>query len=391
MNEYPIAPGYKVLGLVFAAAFFFGGFFLLYYAFHSPTQAAMTACLISGVLLIPLGAYLYREAGRLCITIDGDMLVINHAFSTRSVALADIDGYRLGEKNAFFLVLKNGERSLKLPDGIARRKDLLSWIKEKYEDVDARERAAETKVLLEDSRYGGSPEEREQNLKKARNISKIGTGAGLVLFFWFFLYPQPYEVIMLLLFVAPLVAVYITASFKGLMRLYTKKSSPYPTLFMLIMFPIIGAGLNAFIRYDLYGFSASAWLVLAGTIALLSFVALAVLREVVAVEAQKGAAVAFLVCMIAIYSYGLLIYTNCRYDRSRAEAWRVAVTDKHETHGKTTTYYLQLSPWGKYTDGKEVTVSKAFYRAVNPQDSVGVLLSKGKWGIPWYRVVRYSD
>jgi hypothetical protein len=318
----------------------------------------MTACLIFGVLLIPLGACLYREVSRLCITIDGDMLVMQHAFSTRSVVLADIDGYRVGEKNAFFLVIKNGEKSLKLPHGITRRKELLAWIKEKDEDVDGRERAAETEVRLEDSRYGGSREEREQNLQKAGKISKICTGAGFVLFFWFFLYPQPYEIVMLLLFVAPLVAIYLTWSFKGMVRLYSKKSSPYPTLFILIMFPIMAAGLNAFMRYDLYGFSATAWLLLAG--------------------------------MIAIYSYGLLIYTNCHFDRSPAEAWRVAVTDKSESHGKTTTYYLQLSPWGKYAGGKEVKVSRAFYQAVGTQDSVGVLLNKGKWGIPWYRVVRYS-
>jgi hypothetical protein len=391
MNEYPIAPGYKFLGLLFAAAFFFGGLFLLYYAFHAPTRAAMTACLIFGVSLVPLGVYLYKEVGRLCITIDGDMLVMQHAFSTRSIALGDIDGYRIGEKNAFFLVMKNGEKALKLPDGIARRKELLAWIKEKYEDVDARERAAETEVLLEDNRYGGSREEREQNLQKAGMIAKIGTGVGFGLLIWAFVYPQPYDLVMVLLFVAPLAAAYFTWSHKGLMRLYSKKSSPYPTLFLLIFFPILGAGYNAFFRYDLYEFSSAAWLTFAGLTALISVVALSVLREAVSAEAKKAGAVAYVVFMVAIYSYGLLIYSNCHYDRSPAEAWRVQVTDKHESHGKTTTYYLQLSPWGKYADGKEVTVSRAFYLAVAAQDTVGVLLNKGKWGIPWYRVVRYSD
>jgi hypothetical protein len=392
MNEYPIGPGYKFVGLLFAAAFFFGGFFLIYYAFHTPKRELMTLFLILGVLLIPISAWCYRETIRLRVTIDGDMLVLQQAFSTRSITLSDVDGYRIGEKNAFFLVMKNGEKPLQLPGGLARREELLTWIKEKYEDVDARERAAETEVLLEDSRWGGSREDREQHLKKASMIGKIGAWVGVIIFFWFFLYPQPYEVVMLLLFVAPLAAVYLTGSFKGLMRLYaTKKSSPYPTLFVLMLCPILGVGLNAFIRYDLYDFSATAWLTLAGMTALLSFAALAALRDAVAAEAKKGVAVGYVIFMVAIYSYGLLIYTNCHYDRSRAEAWRVAVTDKHESHGKTTTYYLQLSPWGKYADGKEVTVSKAFYRAVNPQDSVGVLLNKGKWGIPWYRVVRYSD
>ncbi len=391
MNEYPIAKGYKFVGLLFAAAFFFGGSFLLCFAFHTTKREVMILFLVLGVLLIPLGAFLYREVNRLCITIDGDILVIQRAFSTRSILLADIDGYRVGEKNAFLIVMKNGENSLKLPDTLARRKDLLAWIKDKYKDVDARERAAETEVLLEDSRYGGFREEREQNLKKAAMVGRIGTGIGFGLLIWSFVYPQPYDLVMLLLFVAPLAAAYFTRSHMGLIRLFSKKSSPYPSLFILMLFPVMGAGANAFLRYNLYEFSATAWLVLAGMTALLSFVALTVLREVVDAEAKKGVAVAFLVSMVVIYSYGLLIYTNCHYDRSRAEAWRVAVTDKSESHGKTTTYYLQLSPWGKYTEGKEVQVSKTFYGAVSPQDSVGVLLNKGKWGIPWYRVVRYGD
>jgi hypothetical protein len=391
MNEYPIAPGYKFLGLLFAAAFFFGGFFLLYYAFQTPRRELMTLFLILGVFLIPLGAYLYRETIRLSITIDGEMLVMQHAFSTRSISLSDVDGYRIGDKNAFFLILKNGEKPLKLPEGIVRRKEWLDFIKQKYEDVDARERAVETEVLLEDNRYGGSREEREQNLRMARKIAQVGSGVGFGLLLWSFVYPKPYELVMLLSFTAPVVAGYFTWSHKGLLRLYSKKSSPYPTLFLLMTFPIMGVGLNAFIQYDLYGFSPTAWLTLLGMIVLLSFVGLTVLRDAVSAEAKKGAAIAYVVFMVAIYSYGLLIYTNCHYDRSRAETWRVAVTDKHESHGKTTTYYLQLSPWGKYEDGKEVTVGRAFYRSVNPQDSVGVLLNKGKWGIPWYRVVRYSD
>ena len=391
MNEYPIAPGYKFVGLLFAAAFFFGGFFLLYYAFHMPAHGAMMACLVFGVLLIPLGAYLYREVNRLSITIDGDMLVIQRAFSTRSILLADIDGYRLGDKNAFFVVMKNGEKSLRVPDTIARRKELLTWIKEKFEDVDARERAAETEVLLEDSRYGGSREEREQRLQQARKIAMIGTGVGFALLIWSFLYPQPYEIVMLLLFVAPFAAVYFTWSFKGLLRLYSKKSSPYPTLFVAMTFPTMGAGLNALMRYNLYEFSSAAWLILAGIAALLSFVAVVVCRDAIASEAQKGVAIGYLVVMAAIYSYGLLIYSNCHYDRSPAETWHVEVTGKHEHHGKSTTFYLELSPWGKYTDGKQVTVSGSFYRAVNAQDSVDVLLNKGKWGIPWYQVVRYGD
>ena len=387
MNEYPIAPAAKAFGYLFAAASFLGGIYLLYLAFHGSALNSNTPALIFGIVLIPLGLSVYRGVNRLLVTVDDKVLTVRDLFRNNEIELSEIDGYRHGDKNAFLLVPKDGGKAISIPSNLRDRKMLIQWIKERYEDVDARARDAETEMLLEDDRYGQTREEREIALKKAKLSGFVTTIAALVLFFWYLFYPQPYELIMVLIFAAPPVAVYLTWSNKGLLRLSSKKSSPYPTALLLFLFPILSGFINA-IQYRVYDFPLLAVLTIGTMAAVLSLLAGTVMRAALAEAPQKALAIVLLVVFSGVYSYGLLIYTNCHYDHSEAQIIRVQVTDKRVAHGKSTTYYLVLAPWGKYVDEKKVSVNKSFYAGVNVNDSVGVHLNKGKWGISWYRLYR---
>lgn len=66
----------------------------------------------------------------------------------------------------------------------------------------------------------------------------------------------------------------------------------------------------------------------------------------------------------------------------------VAVTGKRISSGKSTSYYVSLSPWGRYTADDEVSVSKSFYQSVHTEESLRIFLNDGKWGVPWYRLRR---
>jgi hypothetical protein len=389
MNEYPISKAYKAIGLLFSAAFAIGGIYLLFLlATPDSNGAAQTAKLVFGIALLPLGYWVYRESLRLGVTVDERQLTVQHAFSSRSIGLGDIDGYRTGDKDAFLIIPKDGGKSLPLPKGISGRSDLLDWVKEKYEDVDARERAAETETLLEDEQFGASREERETTLKRAKRTAIIANGTGFVLVMWAFLYPTPFETLMIVLCVAPLVGGYFIWHYKGLMRLSSRKSSPYPSTTMLMTFPLFGLGLEVVIRYDLYGFPGSAWMVAVCGAVLLTLIASACFSKALAAEKKKPLAVFCIFLAASAYSFGVLVFSNCFYDRSASQKFAVEVTGKSVSHGKTTTYHLDLSPWGKYSNGDHVQVSSSFYNAVESGDSVWVFLHSGKWGIPWYRVVR---
>jgi len=384
--EYRIAKGWKIFAYIFGAAFFIGGFFFFIPVFTRTTFPIGLAISLA-LLFIVLGAVTFLDTMRTLVIIDKHTLSVARLLGTRSALLEEIEGYRKGEKDTFFIVLKSGGRPLQLPQYLERRKELIGWFEEKYEDVDQRIRAKETEDLLENDQFGLSRDDRAARLATAKTIDRIATGAGIGLFCWAVFYPQPFETMMVTLLAAPAVAIFITWYYKGLMRLEKKKSSPYPSMVMLMTMAIFSALLVIVLRYDLYGFGEHAWSLMLATTLGAVVICITACRKAIAASDKKALTYGVIVVMAGMYSYSLLVFSNCHYDRSVAHPYHVKVTGKRISSGKSTSYYLSLSPWGQYTDGNEVSVSKSFYNQVATHDSVTVFLKKGQWGLPWYFLV----
>ncbi len=380
--EYRIAKGWRITVAVFGAVLIIGGVFFLIKAFTGPTFPAGLGIFLA-IFLISLGTITYLDTIRTLFIIDGYNLRIVRLRKTRSVLLKEIDGYRTGDKNTFFIVLKKGDRSIQLPQYLERREELIGWFQEKYEDVDERDKANETEALLDNDQFGLTREDRASRLATAKRISYIATGAGALLFFWALFDPEPFDLIMIILLAAPWIAVYITWYYKGLMKLYKTKSSPYPSLVYLIFLTILAALVTVLNAYSLYAFGQHAWSLLLGITLTVTVISITACRQAIATSG-KVLVYGIVFAIAGMYSYSLLIFSNCRYDRSFDHAYHVKVTHKRISSGKSTSYYLSLSPWGKYADGNELSVSKSFYNQVNTHDDLTVFLRKGQWGIPWY-------
>jgi hypothetical protein len=385
MKEYPITPVYKVIGLLLAAAMILGGILFIKRAFDFDSPNQVYPLLIVGGLFVLIGAWLLIGVTRLCVTVDDDMVRVNGALGKRELPISEIDGYRSGDKNRFFLVQKNG-KGFVIPDYINERDELIQWIKSRYGDVDARQREAETKLLLEDERYGTTEEDRRLALRNARIISWTGSAVGFALFF-LLLFAQDYRPIQFLALAAPWAAIFLTWRSKGLIRLSMVKSSPYPSLLFLILFPV-GVVAMYPLRFHLYGFSAHAWFFTLLVALAVMLVAATALRDTIALEKRK---VVVLVCLVVFatgYGFGVLVSTNCLFDQGAPQTLNTRVVGKHVNHGKSTSYSLELSPWGKYTTGTTVTVSRDFFYRVREYDIILIWLYPGRWGIPWYQVVK---
>ena len=386
MKEYPMSKARKVFCYIFMLVFWAGAGFLVYRAFLTTTLGTLLALVFFGIVCFFIGVYLVWEVRVMLVTLDDQVLTQRTVFGNHSISLKELDGYREGEKEFFQLVPIIG-KPLQLTKSIADRKELIEWIKENYEDVDERAREQEEETLLEDERYGATREDREEALRKSRRLARMCNVAGPVIGLWGLFYPQPYELCMALAFLAPVLAVYLIWSSKGLIRFSTQKRSPYPGLDGLIWVPIFTGLLRAVIDYKLYEFSQHAWLLLGMAAALLVLLTLAVTRGVMATEKRKTPIVIGVIAVGVVYCYGLLVIVNCHFDRARPDVWPVVVTGKRISHGKSTSYYVKVSPWGKYVDGKSVDVSKSFYNAVATGDSLRVILKPGKLGVPWYYLV----
>ncbi len=191
---------------------------------------------------------------------------------------------------------------------------------------------------------------------------------------------------MILLFLMPLAGVCTTWYFNGLLKLYKKKSRPYPSAVLLICLPVFGAVLCVFRAYNLYGFAKNAWSLLTTSSVILTGMCIGICWRAISGEKNKLPIYFSILVLAAVYSFSLLIFSNCYYDKSAPAVWKVQVSGKRVSRGRSTSYYLGLSAWGRHADGKEVTVSRAFFDQVDIQDSVRVYLKQGKWGVPWYWV-----
>jgi hypothetical protein len=88
----------------------------------------------------------------------------------------------------------------------------------------------------------------------------------------------------------------------------------------------------------------------------------------------------------ALYGMAAVTVVDVRFDRAPAQIYRTSVTDKYETHGKTTGYHLQLAPWGPRGQATSVGVSDVAYNAAQPGDPICMSLHPGVLGAPWYVV-----
>ena len=384
--EYRIAQGWKVFITIISASFLIGGIYCLIQGFKPDSGWIPGAGLLAAAFLFGMAALFYLVAVRTLVMVDKDTLLVKRLFNTRTVLLAEIDGWRKGDKDTFFVILKNSAKSIAIPQNIERRKELLEWIMEKYEDVDARERLKETEVLLENEQFGLTREEREARLAMAKKIDAVASVGGFGLFAWSLIFPNPYEVLMIILLLVPWLAIAVTWYYKGLLRLYKKKSSPYPSVVLMMIMPSIAAGFVILRTYHLYGFGQNAVKMLIGGTLLGAVLCIMACRQAIALSGRKTLAYACILVMAGVYFISLLIFSNCYYDKSTTQEFRVEVSHKHKKTGKSTTYYLSLSAWGRFEDGHEVTVSQNLYQSVKVGDSIRVLLNDGKWGVPWYRL-----
>jgi hypothetical protein len=386
--EYRISKSAKILTIIIAIALSAGGLYFISRASHPTASWPAPGSLLLAAILIGIAALMYLDASRLLLTVDKHTLTLVRLFSTRSILLEEIEGYRSGDKDAFYILLKDGGKAIQLPQNLERRKELIEWFQEKYEDVDARERDEETAVLLESEQFGSTVEERSARLEMAGKFDNVASVVAVGAFFWSLFYPRPYEAMMIILLLLPWIAVYATWYFKGLLRLYKKKNSPYPSVVQLMIFTTAATLVNVLRGYDIYRFGKNASSILVAGTLLASAVCIVACRQAIAATSKKTLTYCCIVVLAGMYCYSLLIFSNCYYDQSEPEIWQVEIMNKRISKGKSTSYYLSLSPWGRFTDGKEVSVPKGFYQEVNKEDSVRVFLKKGKWDVPWYWVER---
>jgi hypothetical protein len=342
----------------------------------------------SGVLLALcvglglLGLYLLAAAFFYRVILQADSIEVFEIYRRRRLARGEIEG-RSHFANAlgpsgWVLVPKPGfGGKIKLSMYLKTDKNFLAWIR-LLPDLDlAKKRAAEqekTEAIAALKERGFSQLTIQRLRRAASGLNWVVYGLGLVSFFM----RDPDHVLTWALVVLPWLGILLVAHFTPYYRFGGPRGSSQPDLSLVLILPGAFLMLHALRGVSPVGWEKPLMLTVLGSVIL---VGVAFWCDP---WLKKHLGIAALVLTLCCgYGYGAGLEVNALLDRSAPQTYSVIITGKHVSHGKSTSYHLQLAPWGPEASGQDLMVSYSQYVATKTGDTVCMLLRAGALGVAW--------
>ncbi|WP_224998754.1 hypothetical protein [Cesiribacter sp. SM1] len=387
MKEYKIAKGWAIF-IYLTAPFLialFGWLLIL------PIKAGTTSPNISWIFIpVSIGMMALMIVGvidayKSRLIIDKEKIASISTLSKRELKLHEIKGYTVNEQYIIVEPKDKHKKKIKISKYVSKTHEITLWLSKRFPDLDLITAKEEEQEILTNQNLGWTTKIREEKLKKARKTAKIINWAGGLSAAWTFFYPTPYQLAILSAMAIPVIALVAVKLSDGLIRIDERKGSAYPSVIYGLIYPSLGLMLRAFLDFDIFEYD-NVW---GGTILLtLTFVGLVFLiqKELSFKNKLDYFTLLSISLFLFFYSLGTIIHINCYYDDSQAEQYEAKILNKRVSSGKSTSYYFELSPWGRKNEIDEVTVDKSLYNRMEVGEEVKIYFKNGKLDIPWFMV-----
>lgn len=384
-----MSTGYAVFlcvlgGIVFAAGCLGMWYFGTGHEIQNRGQLAMMVSI--SFAFAALGAFLIASVPRSRVTLRADAIVVQGLFSSRTLSRDNIAGRRILPTQYIqtLVIVPRSERDKKLKLALAMRTDsaFVAWFAA-IPDLDAEQLAKSEADLSADPDLGFHSEDRKEQLRTAKQTAKVLTAIAWIASLWGWFFPRPYNLVILILVALPVIAIVLQVRSRGIYQMEGRRNDARPSLAVLFLLPGLILDLRAI--QDLHLLRWAPLFILAILVTLgfswLLFQSDADMR-------RRPWSLLLIVLFGSAYCGGALCEANSLLDHSAGQNFSAAVTDKHISSGKTTTYYLALNPWGPQTAPSEVSVPADLYRSIALGDNVCISLYPGALHAPWYAIYR---
>lgn len=340
----------------------------------------------SSFLVIPLAgvaAYLALVAIRSQIIIEGSRIMLCNGIITRSADLADVEGFRtFTSRNATYtkLCLKDGRRGIAVSNSFATDDDFREWLR-RIPDLDQRDRERILAEISQQQDLGATPEERLAALSTAKSANIAIIVVALASAFLLNIADNlavieiPCAVILALVPVALFLLIFRAPLLYAFLK---RKSDPRNE----VSFSLIIAGLGFFIRNRAVHMVSMQPLEF--LIAIIAIVFLAAFFRLILDSSSRFVAFIGLLAFVLFYSFAMPITANTLDDQSPVTQYSAPVVRKHISSGRSTTYYLDLGPWGPVQTRNSLSVPRSTYNSFAVGDQVCLALHAGRLNAPWY-------
>ncbi|MGY2131314.1 hypothetical protein ACW9KT_03750 [Hymenobacter sp. HD11105] len=341
----------------------------------SALAIGMAGFFISGLLEIMKAKHIITD----------DKLIYEGAFRRKELPLANIKGYRIDQHYTHIFPITFTDPKIRIGYTSENYESMQRWFANRYPDLDALEQEQEVAKLLQDDELGRTSSEREEKLNKARKAAQILNTVGGATALWLFLRPQPYQWAIIAGLVVPILAAIVLWLHNGVIRLDERKNSAYPSLAIAVIGPAASLLLRVLLDFDILDYTP-----LWPQAAAVAFVAVIALlmgsRDFVFRNDSLVSLLPTILIGAALYGFAGTLSYNCAFDEGTATRYEAKVLDKRMSGGKTTTYYLKVTPWGPRPNSEDVTITQDYYERVEAGDSVEIYAMPGRIRVPWFTV-----
>lgn len=337
------------------------------------------------------------------VIIDNNTLCVKDIFTKKEVTVDEMEGYEVDKSNIVIDLIDDPKKKIKISVHFDGKDEIIDWLWEKMtdpeqemeeeavEDEDAAEDEVESEFELSEEMevyesIGDTDELRAIEFNKTKRYVWYMNLASCLIAAWLFFYPEPYKYSMLTALAMPIGLLAFLKLNRGLITVDDNEKSVFPSFipsFVFLSLPLAFRGLLAYNILDYYQLFTST---LIGS-AIVSLLVFSKPNEFISSRKAKLESLKVLIPFILAYSLGAVAFINCNYDNTASENYKVKILSKRISSSKsTTTYYIEITAWGKLTGSDEIDVGRQRYHKVNIGDSVSIDVYNGLLGVPWYDV-----
>lgn len=248
-------------------------------------------------------------------------------------------------------------------------------------DLDKADFEGAMQRIKNDDAFGATQDERMATLANEKRQTLVANWVAGGIGAWGIFYPHPHEWAVAANAAAFAALILVTVLKQGRWRFEANKNDPRPSAQIGLW--IGAAALLVRSIFDVDTFDWLPWLSAGAGVGL----AAAVLALMAFAEVKKAGSIIAAGILGAMFGIGAVGEANAIFDASPGQVYQTQITDKYESHGRTSSYDLVLGPWGPSNGGSE-TVSYDVYSQFNVGDTACVSLHTGALHMRWYVMLR---
>jgi hypothetical protein len=380
---YRASGGWLIALILCGSVLALGGIFGTWFLANATLRNLQSRFWLVGLCLAfgALGIYCLLSTFRSRVVLFADRIEVEELTRTAVLSRDEVRGWRslpTSPPGFVFIPRDASRRPVKVAQVFRLDPEFAEWLYTLpcLDNEDARTSKAEIRT---NTRLGATPGERMKTLAKGKRLARILNVIASLAALWGFVYPRPYEPVVLVLAALPWIAVEIVRRSGGLFRVDANRNDAHPNVAIAFIFPGMVLGLRSVLDYDIVYSLAVVWF----TIGIGGLLCLSAIAVDPSLRGKVGTIAGLLVLSLA-YGYGTVIEANALLDHSPEASYIANVEGKRIVKGQTTTYELDLGAWGPKTKLNKLRVTRATYNAVEGGDVVYLTLKQGALGVNWY-------